>query len=1118
MRVNDRNPVNRVREFLLARDLEGLPDSELLTRFAASRDEDSFTTLVRRHTPLVIGTARRIVGTATDADDVFQATFLTLARKANSIRCDGTLAPWLHRVTWRLAVRARKRSRPVAGEPRPVETTGDPLSQITGRELCSVIDEELARLSTGLQATVVLCCLQGLSRDEAAAKLGWSVATVKRRLARARAILERRLSARGVTLSAALAPALLAANMPASAASYVVGPTVEAAMGRAGLPGQVSALCGASAGVPKGWYIAVAAGGLLVAGLVWGLRPESRETPPAPPSEAEAAKADDRPTAGVDFFGDPLPPGAVARIGTTRFRHDEWVNHAVWSPDGKYIATAAGRVVIVWDAATGRELARQSINDEYFPPRKKTKDGPYSRSGIVALDWSPDGSALGTEFNNAIQHWAWDPATKRLGFPGRAIHSSAEYGSVLWSDWSVINAQGTELTIFELSKQDFTTTFTLPEGKFERATVRLTGNSLAVVTADAGKLFVFDRSAPKNPPRALGARVTKIAFSGDGKTFAAAAEDADKIVSIEIWDATTWKSRLRIPYPKSTDRPAEMRAFALSPDGKTLVTGAADKTLRWWDTITGKETRKFGPGRVYYNKAAFRPDGKVLLTVSHENHIRLWDVETGKEVPIPSGPAWTVAATAITPDGKTVLSISDHTLYAHDAATGRELWHRAEHTDTAVQVLVTLDGSSAITSGNDGTIIFWDVKTGNVQRKIENSRHSTDFIAISPDGRILTALGGQDPHDGKVLTWDVRTGKPLGSSDLPAKDARYAASSIRWAPDGSGVAVASGTELRVPVFDPARKVLTASYGRTDGGVTCAEYSPDGRMIAAGTLGDSLMIWETATGQGRLTLKDFGTPTCLAFSPDGRILAVATRGRHTEKLVGRVLESQDDPTQILLLDSFTGRELHRFSGHTGGVYRLAWMPDGRRLLSASQDASCLIWDVTSVRNKLPKVAITEKAASDAVEVLSTLNALEAYQAMARLTGSPETAVGALRAQLRPVPTADPARVAELVRHLDSPQFATRDRAAAELIRMGEGSADYLKTALDGKLSPEARDRIEKVLAELKPSSLRLRQGRSLEVLQRIGNEDARKLLTELAGGADGAWLTRESRAALGRAAP
>src|SRR5262245_18974003 len=156
MPVIRRNPINRVREFLLTRDLEALSDAELLTRFADRRDEDSFATLVRRHTPLVLGTARRIAANSADADDVFQAAFLTLARKSGSIRCDGTLAPWLHRVTWRLAVRARKRSRPAIGEPRPVADRSDPLSLITGRELYSVIDEELARLSARLRSTVVL--------------------------------------------------------------------------------------------------------------------------------------------------------------------------------------------------------------------------------------------------------------------------------------------------------------------------------------------------------------------------------------------------------------------------------------------------------------------------------------------------------------------------------------------------------------------------------------------------------------------------------------------------------------------------------------------------------------------------------------------------------------------------------------------------------------------------------------------------------------------------------------------------------------------------------------------------------------------------------------------------
>jgi WD domain, G-beta repeat len=390
------------------------------------------------------------------------------------------------------------------------------------------------------------------------------------------------------------------------------------------------------------------------------------------------------------------------------------------------------------------------------------------------------------------------------------------------------------------------------------------------------------------------------------------------------------------------------------------------------------------------------------------------------------------------------------------------------------------------------------------------------MLTLSPDGRTVYALGSEGDHDGVILGWDVATGKAHGPASLPAKPERYAAYSIRYAPDGSGIAVASGTELRVPVFDPIRKELRTSFGKTDGGVSCAEYSPDARMVAAGTLGDSIYVWETATGQTRGLLKDIGGTTCLAFSPDGRILAVVNSGRHhVERPVGKVEEIPQDPATIRLLDVYTGREFHRFKGHTGSVYRLAWTADGRRLLSGSHDSSCLIWDVAAVRGKLPVAEIDQKDAAKAVEELGAASAQDAFRAMARLTGSPKTAVLALRGLVRPVATVDPDRVAELIRDLDSRQFATRDRAAAELIRMGEGAEGLLQKALDGKLSPEARDRIEKVLGELKPSKHRLRVGRALEVLQRMGDAESRKLLTELAAGADGAWLTREAKASIAR---
>jgi RNA polymerase sigma factor (sigma-70 family) len=227
MRVSTRNPVRRIREYLLVRDLAAFTDAALLARFNATRDEDAFTAPVRRHSSLVLGTARRIVHDASDADDVFQATFLTLSRKANSLRCKESLAAWLHRVTFRLALRARKRSRPVTGTPRLTFPGNDPLEKISARELCSAIDEELERLSTGLRATIVLCCLQGMTRDEASAELGWSTATLNRRLARARAILGRRLTARGITLTTALAPAVLSASLPPSACAGAIGTTIE---------------------------------------------------------------------------------------------------------------------------------------------------------------------------------------------------------------------------------------------------------------------------------------------------------------------------------------------------------------------------------------------------------------------------------------------------------------------------------------------------------------------------------------------------------------------------------------------------------------------------------------------------------------------------------------------------------------------------------------------------------------------------------------------------------------------------------------------------------------------------------------------------------------------------
>src|SRR5438270_4189592 len=102
--------VRRVGRVVAAHHCGGLGDGELLRRFTAERCEAAFAELVRRHGPLVLGVARRVLRQSEDAEDVFQAAFLTLARKAGSLRCEGSVAGWLYRVTWRLALRARKQA------------------------------------------------------------------------------------------------------------------------------------------------------------------------------------------------------------------------------------------------------------------------------------------------------------------------------------------------------------------------------------------------------------------------------------------------------------------------------------------------------------------------------------------------------------------------------------------------------------------------------------------------------------------------------------------------------------------------------------------------------------------------------------------------------------------------------------------------------------------------------------------------------------------------------------------------------------------------------------------------------------------------------------------------
>jgi RNA polymerase sigma factor (sigma-70 family) len=202
-----------------------VPDAELVRRFVTGRDEQAFRALMSRYGPMVWAVCRRLSRNHHDAEDAFQATLLIFARKAGTLHARAAIGSWLHGVACRVAVRHRSSRRVESAETDPANgPPGGSLDELTVREAEAALHEDLARLPEKYRAPLVLCCLEGLSRDEAATRLGWPANRVKHGLERGRDLLRLRLSRRGVALGIPLLTSVLAP--PAGAVPPVL---VEAA-------------------------------------------------------------------------------------------------------------------------------------------------------------------------------------------------------------------------------------------------------------------------------------------------------------------------------------------------------------------------------------------------------------------------------------------------------------------------------------------------------------------------------------------------------------------------------------------------------------------------------------------------------------------------------------------------------------------------------------------------------------------------------------------------------------------------------------------------------------------------------------------------------------------------
>ncbi|HYV38794.1 MAG TPA: RNA polymerase sigma factor, partial [Gemmataceae bacterium] len=241
--VRQSSSLSELLKIMLGEPLSQHGDRELLRDFIENHTEAAFAAILDRHGPMVLGLCRRQLGDAHLAEDVLQATFLVLARKARSIRRRESLASWLYGVATRLSRQARlaeaarsKRERQAASE-HGQSSAGDPVWD----DLLRVLDEELQRLPERYRQPLLLCYLEGRTQDEAAKHLGWSLITLRRRLEKGRDLLRTRMTTRGATLGAGLFAGFLAPSIVSAALKSELRRAVVTAATNAGQGAAISA-------------------------------------------------------------------------------------------------------------------------------------------------------------------------------------------------------------------------------------------------------------------------------------------------------------------------------------------------------------------------------------------------------------------------------------------------------------------------------------------------------------------------------------------------------------------------------------------------------------------------------------------------------------------------------------------------------------------------------------------------------------------------------------------------------------------------------------------------------------------------------------------------------------
>jgi WD40 repeat protein len=472
-----------------------------------------------------------------------------------------------------------------------------------------------------------------------------------------------------------------------------------------------------------------------------------------------------------------------------------------------------------------------------------------------------------------------------------------------------------------------------------------------------------------------------------------------------------WASRLHT-LRSQFDHPAPVLAAALSPDGRIVATGSADRMARLWDAAIGKPMCPplEHPGSV--EQVGFSSDGLMLLTRSGRS-VLLWEARTGKQLGKPLEHPATVESAQFTPDGLRVITVgADRIVRVWSTTTNHLIAPPLEHSSPVTAAAVSTDGSTIITGCRDGQVQLWRMATGKPIG--EPWRHAGPVVLVRLDSEgktLLTAAGDT------LFQWEV-SGHPGSASPRQPRWARRLPAALHCATISS-----SGQVVALATDDGAVRLWSLPGGEAIGPpilhrapVKKLVLSADGRRLLTSTEDETAFLWDAATGsqvgpslthlgpihslafdlEGQNVLTGGGdgkaklwhcakdgvrgiplshpeAVEALAIHPDGRVLATAcqdhsvrlwdlTRGlpldfllKHEDRIaavafspLGDLIATASWDRTARLWDARTGQPVGPVLQHQGAVVSIAFSPDGRQVLTASKDRTARLWDAATGR--------------------------------------------------------------------------------------------------------------------------------------------------------------------------